>query len=96
MSSVTLSKRNGHLHAARRDSDHLAPVGRRHDSFIKVERSVAGNVTRGTDVGKQEVLDRFFRVLDNNVQKTVLTRKTSRECIGVERKMECCRLLKYD
>ena len=30
---VTLS-RNGHFHAARRDSDHLAPVGRRYDSSL--------------------------------------------------------------
>ena len=66
--SVTLSKRSGHLHAARRDSDHLAPVGRRHDSFNDVERNIARNITRGTDVRKQEVLDRFFRVRGNNVE----------------------------
>ena len=59
---------NGSLHAARRDSDHLAPVGRRHDSFIKVERNVAGKITRGTDARKQEALDRFFRVQSNNVE----------------------------
>ena len=54
------------LHAAR--SDHLAPVGRRHNSFIKIGRHVAGDITCGTDVRKQEVLDRFFRVQGNNAE----------------------------
>ena len=42
--------------------------GRRNDSFIKVERNVAGNITRRTDVRKQEVLDRFSRVRGDNVE----------------------------
>ena len=65
--SATLSKRNGHLHAARYDSDHLAPVERRHDSFSKKERKVAMNTIRGTDTRNKEVLERFFRVQGNNV-----------------------------
>ena len=63
-----VSRRNGHLHAARRDSDHLAPVGGRHDSFIKVERNVAGKIIRGTDVRNQEVRDRFLPSPGNIVE----------------------------
>ena len=67
----------------------------RHDSFIKVERNVDGNITRGTDVGKQEVHSRFFRVWGNNVENCWADQGNTnggaqRQRIGVESKMEMC------
>ena len=95
MDSVTLS------HAFRCDCDHLATVDPRHAHFVKVKRSVAGNITRGTDAGRQEVLDRFFRVRDNNVEdcwtdQSNTTGEAQRERIVVVSEMEYVHLLKID
>ena len=100
MYTVSLCPEGMALHAARRDSDHLAPVGRRSDSFINVEHNVAGNNTRGTDARKQEVLDRIFRVRGNYVEncwadQDNITGGAQRQRIGIECMMEGAHLLKY-
>ena len=91
-----------HLHAARRDSDHLAPVGRRHDSFIE-RRTQCRWEHRSWNrrFGKQEVLDRFVRVQGNNVENCWAdqgntTGEAQRERIGVESKMEYAHFLNDD
>ena len=80
-------------HAVRCGSDHLATVGSCHAPFCKVERSVAWNIARETEVRKQEVLDRFFRVQGNNVEncwadQSDTTGEAQCEHIGVENETE--------